>query len=88
MADYGFRNDNWLLLLFLAAMSGITPEAMQKMKEEDEKVKEYAEWCPARKFEHDSGATYPICDKTGEICDGCKSQFEDRRFEQEFHFDK
>lgn len=82
------NNESWLLLLFLAAMSGITPETMQKMKEKDEKVKEYADWCPARKFEHDSGATYPICDKTGEICDGCKSQFEGRRFEQEFHFDE
>lgn len=82
------RNDNWLLLLFLAAMSGITPETIQKIKEEDEKVKEYADRCPARKFEHDSGVTYPICDKTGEICDGCKLQFEDGRFEQEFHFDK
>lgn len=82
------NNESWLLLLFLAAMSGITPETIQKMKEEDEKIKEYADWCPARKFEHDSGATYQICMKTGEICDGCKSQFEDRGFEQEFHFDK
>lgn len=81
-------SDPWTLLLVLAVMSGITPEKMQKMKEEDEKAKEYADWCPARKLEHDSGATYPICGKTGEICDGCKSQFEDRRFEQEFHFDK
>ena len=82
------QNDNWLLLLFLAAMSGITPETIQKMKEEDEKVKEYADWCPARKTECDTGTTYQICMKTGEICDGCKSQFKGRRFEQEFHFDK
>lgn len=88
MADFGTQNDNWLLLLFLAIMSGITPETIQKRKEEDEKLKEYADWCPARKFEHDSGATYPICNHTGEICDGCKSHFENRRFEQEFHFDK
>lgn len=82
------NNESWVFLLLFAAMSGITPETIQKRKEKDEKVKEYADWCPARKFEYDSGATYPICDKTGEICDGCKSQFEGRRFEQEFHFDK
>lgn len=80
------QNDNWLLLLFLAAI--IKPETMQKMKKEDEKVKEYADWCPARKTECGTGTTYQICMKTGEICDGCKTQFEGRRFEQDFHFDK
>lgn len=74
-------SESWFLLLYLAAMSGITPETIRK-------TKEYADWCPARKTECGTGATYQICMKTGEICDGCKSQFEGRRFEQEFHFDK
>jgi hypothetical protein len=82
-------SESWLLLLYLAAMAGITGETMQKhIKKVDEKVKEYADWCPARKTECGTGTTYQICMKTGEICDGCKSQFEGRRFDQEFHFDK
>jgi hypothetical protein len=51
-------SESWFLLLYLAATAGITGKTMQKMKEENEKVKEYADWCPARKTECGTGTTY------------------------------